>query len=393
MTKELDDIIIEHQFFSSDEAERNIEGRLLVADRLFQNMLEGVFITDTKGIIRFINPAFSMITGFGEEVIGKTPGIFQSGKHDEAFYRNMWESIEQNGKWMGEIWNKKEDGELFLQQTTITKINDDHGQPLYYAAVITDITARKKAEQRLKDDLLLAKEVQKSALSHPIQNDSFHIEGIYLPSDILGGDTYAWYQIDSHRYGVIMLDVMGHGVASALVCMSVRSLLRGIVNKCVEPEIVLKELNKHVYSLFQDKESLQMKNYYLTCVYAMVDTNTHTIQFASAGHPPALLLSANGSVRELADGTVPLGMLEEIEVQTGSYTYESAQTWMVFYTDGLIESEENQIRKNIEKLKDNLLKHRTNDLSTMLSLVIEQQCKDLNTPAFYDDVTMLIAKL
>ncbi|SOC13379.1 sigma-B regulation protein RsbU (phosphoserine phosphatase) [Ureibacillus xyleni] len=393
MTKKLDDIIIEHQFFSSDEAEKNIEGRLLVADRLFQNMLEGVFITNTKGVIQFINPAFSMITGYGEEVIGQNPSIFQSGKHDATFYRSMWESIEQNGKWMGEVWNKKEDGELFLQQTTITKIKDDYDQPLYYAAVITDITERKKAEQRLKDDLLLAKEVQKSALSHPIQTDSFHIDGIYLPSEFLGGDTYAWYQIDSHRYGVIMLDVMGHGVASALVCMSVRSLLRGIINTYVEPGLVLKELNDHVYSLFRDKESLQMKNYYLTCVYAVVDTNKHSIQFASAGHPPAFLISNNGMVRELADGTVPLGMLKNIEVETGNYTYDYRNTWMVFYTDGLIENEDNQIRKNIEGLKNNLLKYRSSSISEMMIHVVDQQLLELNTLAFYDDVTMVVAKL
>lgn len=395
MPKNLDDFFLEHQFFSSitNETDRSIAGRLLVADKLFQNMLEGVFITDTSGVIRFINPAFSTITNYGEEIIGQTPRIFQSGKHDTTFYQLMWQSIEQNGKWEGEIWNKKRDGELFLQQTTITKIKNQSGQALYYAAVITDITERRKAEERLQEDLLLAKEVQKSALSQPIHNESIQIEGIYHPSEMLGGDMYAWYQIDSHRYGLIVIDVMGHGVASALVCMSVRSLLRGIITTCVEPELVLEELNKHVYSLFREKESSNIKNYYLTCAYAVVDTSKHCIHYALAGHPPLFLIATDGDVHLLEEGTVPLGMLKTIMVKTGTCQYHPQQTWVVMYTDGLIESEGKSLRGNMETLKNALVKNRSIHLDEMMNQSVANQLKDLNISTFHDDVTMVVAKL
>ena len=122
-------------------------------------------------------------------------------------------------------------------------------------------------EQQLHDDLLLAREVQKGALSKPIKDEQIHIEGVYLPSDILGGDMYAWYKIDNNRYGIFLMDVMGHGVASALVSMSVRSLLRGIINKCIEPDLVMQELNHHIYSLFSGGDSLQIRNYYITAIY------------------------------------------------------------------------------------------------------------------------------
>ena len=230
-------------------------------------MMEGVLITDTNGIIQFINPAFSKITGYGEEVIGMNPRILQSGQHDQSFYRHMWKSIEHEGQWEGEIFNKKKNGELYTQWTTITRITDDFGKPLYYASVLTDITKRKREEQQLHDDLLLAREVQKGALSKPIKDEHIHIEGVYLPSEMLGGDMYAWYKIDNNRYGIFLMDVMGHGVASALVSMSVRSLLRGIINNCIEPNKVMQELNHHVYSLFRGEDSLQIKNYYLTGIY------------------------------------------------------------------------------------------------------------------------------
>ncbi|RUL50497.1 PAS domain S-box protein [Lysinibacillus antri] len=395
MPKNLEDFFLEHKFFSSitNESDRNIAGRLLVADKLFQNMLEGVFITDTTGVIKFINPAFSRITDYGEEIIGQTPRTFQSGKHDATFYQSMWQSVEQNGKWEGEIWNKKRNGELFLQQTTITIIKNESGQALYYAAVITDITERRKAEERLKDDLLLAKEVQKSALSQPIHNESIHIAGMYRPSELLGGDMYAWYQIDSHRYGIIMIDVMGHGVASALVCMSVRSLLRGIINTFIEPERVLEELNKHVYSLFREKESSQTKNYYLTCAYVVVDTNEHRIRYALAGHPPVFLISTDGDVNLLEEGTVPLGMLKNIVVKTGDHQYTPQHAWMVLYTDGLIESEGKSLRGNMGLLKNALVKNRSMNLDEMMHHSIANQLTELSISTFQDDVTMVVAKL
>ena len=296
-------------FFSKSISAEKVTGQLLVASRLYESMLEGVFITDTNGIIRFINPSFTRISGYAEEVIGQNPRILQSGKHDIVFYKNMWKSIEQNGQWIGEIWNKRKDGSLLIQHMTITKIKDDFGKTLYYAAVLTDITKRKEMEQKLNNDLLLAKEVQKSALSQSIHNDDIQIEGVFLPSELVGGDMYAWYQINEHTYGIFLMDVMGHGVASALVSMSVQSLLRGIIDSYVDPATVLKELNHHVYSLFRKKDSIGMKNYFLTCVYAVVDLNNNELTFASAGHPPMIIIQNDGNPIELDNGTVPLGLL------------------------------------------------------------------------------------
>ena len=126
----------EESFFLPENKQHRIEEKLLLVDRLFQSMMEGVLITDTKGIIQFINPAFSKITGYGEEVIGMNPRILQSGQHGQSFYRHMWDSIEQQGQWKGEIFNKKKNGDMYIQWTTITRILDDLGNPLYYASVL-----------------------------------------------------------------------------------------------------------------------------------------------------------------------------------------------------------------------------------------------------------------
>ena len=369
-----------------------MEGHPMLIDRLFESMIEGVLITDTDGVIRWMNPAFSEISGYGDEVIGLNPRILQSGQHSPSFYREIWKSIGQKGTWIGEIWNKRKNGELYIQWTTITRISDDLGKPLYYAAVITDITQRIRVEQQVKDDLLLAREVQKGALSKPIKNTQIHIEGVYLPSEMLGGDMYAWYQIDDHRYGIFLMDVMGHGVAPALVCMSVLSLLKGIITKCIEPDKVMQEVNRHVFSLFRNEDSLQMKHYYLTSIYAAIDTQAKKITYASAGHPPGFLFDENGQVIELDLGTVPLGMMPDMDVPIGVHSY-SPNTKLVFYTDGIMEDENRNIRENIEQLKMLLLKNRHLEADQFLDQTLIALLNKEHSSKFQDDVTLIAATL
>lgn len=369
-----------------------MEKYLILVERLFDSMIDGILITDKDGDITFINPAFSKISGYGEEVIGLNPRILKSGQHSASFFREMWQSIEHEGHWKGEIWNKRKNGELYIQRTTITRITDDLGKPLYYASVITDITQRVRVEKQMKDDLLLAREVQKGALSKPIKNKHIHIEGVYLPSEMLGGDMYAWYQIDAHRYGMFLMDVMGHGVAPALVCMSVLSLLRGIITKCIDPDKVMQELNRHVFSLFRDEDSLPMKHYYLTSIYAVIDTQDKRITYASAGHPPGLLFDGNGQVIELDIGTVPLGMMSEMDVPIGVHSY-SPNTKIVFYTDGIMEDENKNIRENIEQLKILLNENQHLEADQMLNETISTLLNKAHSSRFQDDVTLIAATL
>lgn len=381
----------EEDFFATLENQPHDKtlSQLQVADRMFMSMIEGVIITDTKGHIRFMNPAYSKITGYGDEIIGLNPRILQSGRHDRHFYRQMWKSIADKGQWKGEIWNRRKNGELYIQSTTISRIDDDAGKPLFYASVITDITEQKIVEQRLQDDLLLAREVQKTSLSKPFKDDFIHIAGVYLPSDVLGGDMYAWYQIDEGRYGIFLMDVMGHGVASSLICMSIRSLLRGIITKCKEPDIVLQELNNHMYSLFRDEDAIQMKSHYLTCIYILVDTKNQVIKHASAGHLPGFLLKKGQDIIELDAGTVPLGLLKDIEVQVGVHAYEYGDIKIVLYTDGICEDAKQSPRESIERFKQLVLQYRDLEVQKFLKRVIAHSLRESELSKFQDDASLV----
>lgn len=112
---------------------------------------ESIFITDPQQRIIKVNNAFSRVTGYSEqEVIGKTPSILKSGKHNELFYAHLWQELESNGFWQGEVWNRRKNGEVFPVGQTITAVKDDLGNTSHYISTFEDITAFKENEERIK---------------------------------------------------------------------------------------------------------------------------------------------------------------------------------------------------------------------------------------------------
>ena len=108
---------------------------------------EAIMITDPEAKILRVNQAFQEITGYdAAEVIGCNPRIFQSGRHNAAFYQAMWSALLNTGKWSGEIWDKRKDGSIYPKLTTITAVYNDRHKVTNYVAVFRDITLNKKSE-------------------------------------------------------------------------------------------------------------------------------------------------------------------------------------------------------------------------------------------------------
>lgn len=135
-----------------DAALINSEKNLKLAQRVINASLDGIIITDAKGVIQSVNPAFTTVTGYErEEVIGQTPRILASGRHDDKFYEDMWVEITEKGRWQGEIWNRRKNGEIYPEWLTITAVDDKDGKPTQFAGIFSDITERKKNEERIKN--------------------------------------------------------------------------------------------------------------------------------------------------------------------------------------------------------------------------------------------------
>lgn len=117
---------------------------------IFESAAEGIMFTDAASRIVQVNTAFCEITGYSKaEVLGRSPAFLGSGRHDAAFFADMYAALAQQGLWQGEIWNRRKDGDLYVQWMSVTRIAGAEGVE-GYVATMTDITSRKKAEERLR---------------------------------------------------------------------------------------------------------------------------------------------------------------------------------------------------------------------------------------------------
>ncbi|MBW8192475.1 PAS domain S-box protein [Neiella marina] len=137
--------------FMRDISEWNsLERELRLAGHAF-DANEAIFITDASANILRVNQAFTRITGYEEqEVIGKNPPILSSHEHDGAFYQQMWQDLTKNGKWSGEIMNRRKDGELLPELLSISSVTQEDGSISHYVAHFADLREQKAVEQSLR---------------------------------------------------------------------------------------------------------------------------------------------------------------------------------------------------------------------------------------------------
>lgn len=118
--------------------------------RIVESLDFGLILTDFDQRILYVNPKFCDVTGYSsDEVIGQTPRLLKSGRQDPAFYREMWQTIRERGRWTGEIWNRRKDGTIYLEWASILALNDDEGKPANFLAIFTVIAEKNAREGRL----------------------------------------------------------------------------------------------------------------------------------------------------------------------------------------------------------------------------------------------------
>ncbi len=127
-----------------------VQERLRLAERAFQNTAEGIMVTDANASILSANPAFELVTGYSaEEALGRNPRFLQSGRHPPAFYRGMWTTLMEAGHWRGEIWNRRKNGEVYPQWLTISVVRDGAGRITHFVGVFSDISNIKQAQEQI----------------------------------------------------------------------------------------------------------------------------------------------------------------------------------------------------------------------------------------------------
>ncbi len=127
------------------------EDQLRMNATVFDTASEGIMVVDANNQIKMVNPAFSNITGYSiEEVVGLNPKVLSSGRHNKAFYRQLWRQVETRGFWSGEIWNRRKDGSIYLEWMSIVVIKNSADEITEYVAIFSDITQRKEDEEQIR---------------------------------------------------------------------------------------------------------------------------------------------------------------------------------------------------------------------------------------------------
>lgn len=133
------------------EALETANRRLAMMGKVFEHSHEGILVTDTDTHIIDVNPAFTDIVGYSrEDVLGQKPNLFKSDRHDDSFYVKMWNQLNEQGFWQGEIWNKKKNGNIYPQMTSISSLFNESGELIGYVSVLSDYSDRKRKEDLIR---------------------------------------------------------------------------------------------------------------------------------------------------------------------------------------------------------------------------------------------------
>ncbi len=201
------------------ELQRNEQDLVRFATAIEQGK-DAIMMTDANGVIEYVNPAFYWITGYSwDDVVGNNPSILKSGKHDDAFYRNIWDVLKRGEIWEGEIINRHKDGNTYYASSRITPVRDGNGNIINFVSVMDDITIEKLAEAEKTSYLRRLEELSRYNMNlvekAPI--GAWVINFVALrPDDEIRDPCYRWHKeigvkIVTERVNTAMVEMLGYG--------------------------------------------------------------------------------------------------------------------------------------------------------------------------------------
>lgn len=202
---------------------KRTEEQLRLAATVFEGTAEGIMITDATGTIVSVNPAFTRLTGYApQDSVGKTPAILKSGRHDQAFYHDMWNQALAHESWQGEVWDRRKDGAIFPAWLTISAVRGKDGAPRYFVGIFSDISLMKESQRHIE---YLA---NFDALTGLPNRNLFHDRLKHAIARVARqGDGFALMFIDLDNFKAVN-DALGHDAGDLLLQEAARRL-----EKCI----------------------------------------------------------------------------------------------------------------------------------------------------------------
>jgi sigma-B regulation protein RsbU (phosphoserine phosphatase) len=244
------------------------------------------------------------------------------------------------------------EGDVHWALTTKVPFHDVNQRIAGLVGISHDITRRKQAEDAIKlhtaameTDVRMARQIQETFLprSYPVfprgvpaEASALRFAHRYIPTTTLGGDFFQIVQLDDVKCGILICDVMGHGVRAGLLTALIRGIVEEVGPHARDAAQVLGEINRALMPIVHQTG----QPVFATAFYAVVDSAARTLSFGNAGHPPPLLLrAATGAVEQLllADPEPATGLIEDF-VYTSHESPFSPGDVFLGYTDGLFEA-------------------------------------------------------
>jgi len=313
-------------------------------ETILEELNEGVVVVDDQLRVIFANEALTRMGHFErDEIQGRTPdAIFPP--NDIPHIMRQHESGQRYGRNRDEFYLPRKDGQKIPVIFSERIIQGPDGQE-YSLITVTDISEQKRIEEQLREsnalleerqreieaDLSIAARVQQSLAPHSVIWKDLAVEAYYSPAHKIGGDFGVVLSQGDELLNIIVCDVSGHGVGSALMAGRIYSETLHALERRTAPVALLHRLHEFV------SDRLAQEDFYFTMAAARFGQFGHRMSFAAAGHPPAILVS-NGTLRLLSSRNAILGRLPELAPSASADEIELAPgDRLVLYTDGLVE--------------------------------------------------------
>jgi PAS domain S-box-containing protein len=367
---------------------------------VLETLNQGVIINDDLNRIVFANSIFlEMIKMGAEDLLGRqTTELFPP--EDVPRLLEFIARRETQGRAQYEFYIPQADGGRLPVVVTARKLRDSDDR-VYGVVTATDISEQKRAEMDLRqansllkerqrqveEELLLAERVQQTLAPKSLRWGGVSVETYYQPVWSIGGD-YGLVNPGDDSLDVLVCDVSGHGISSALVANRVYSETMAQIERGVDLGSMLRHLNHFVV------QHLASSSFYFTIAAVRFDRTRSALQFAGAGHPPAMIIRQGESLRLLESRSMVLGLFEDaVDSEATIETPVQAGDRVIIYTDGLTEN----FNSRREMLGIEGLKKIVRDVSDLPLAEMKQQI--LNRVAAWrdgpaaDDVSLVVLEL
>ncbi len=309
------------------------EQDLLLLSSAVEQTADAVFITNSAGVISYVNPAFESVTEFSRvDAVGKTPRILKSGTNDPRYYEELWRTILRGESFRSLSINRKKGGGLFEAEQTITPIKDSAGNIANFVSVVKDITDR-VMRQRQEIEMRYAAQVQRQLYpAQAMDIRGYDIAGMSYSAEFACGDYYDYLESRNGLLWLALGDVSGHGLAPAMIMTATRSYLRFLLRSQSDLGEIMNSVNEVLYA---DLE----RNRFVALLLAGIDPATRRLMYVNAGLTSGFVLDETGLVKaELSNCGPPLGLVPDAAYNCREQVQLEPGDVVVLMTDGIVEA-------------------------------------------------------